>query len=519
MNKKKIAALCLSLLVTLGASGCESLLPVPETVANGPAADTSPPQAPADTPPGYFGLAYYTAEPVSPVASRTRINRILLEILYEGLFVLDQDFNAVPVLCETFESDGSSWTFTLKEGLTFWSGAPVTAEDVAACWQAAMDDENSPYHARFADVEALSPAGRKLSVTLRTPNIDLPRLLDVPICRAGTAEDTFADGTGPYRPIQDGDSWSLVRNEHWQGGLAEAFESVRLVATSRAEALLYGFETGDISLTRAERLAPKANAVTGATNVYQTRTTDFHYLGVNHSNGALGQATIRQAVSLLIQRSELCSNQLQNHADPVMLPVNPQPAGVSGDTPDPLALLADAGFADNNGDGILDYIPPPTRWYTPYWHEKFAPVILVNSDNSYKVAAAQAIAETLQAAGIGATVNALPYDEYMRALERGNFDMYYGETKLTPDFDIRPLAAADGALNFGGYNNEEFEATLTAARTSEDKSAFYTAFSNALPVIPIAFERCQVVTRAGLLENFNPYPYQIFAGIENWEAR
>ena len=135
------------------------------------------------------------------------------------------------------------------------------------------------------------------------------------------------------------------------------------------------------------------------------------------------------------------------------------------------------------------------------------------------MAAAQAIAETLQAAGIGATVNALPYDEYMRALERGNFDMYYGETKLTPDFDIRPLAAADGALNFGGYNNEEFEATLTAARTSEDKSAFYTAFSNALPVIPIAFERCQVVTRAGLLENFNPYPYQIFAGIENWEAR
>ena len=113
MNKKKIAALCLSLLVTLGASGCESLLPVPETVTSEPAADTSPPQAPADTPPGYFGLAYYTAEPVSPVASRTRINRILLEILYEGLFVLDQDFNAVPVLCETFESDGSSWTLSL----------------------------------------------------------------------------------------------------------------------------------------------------------------------------------------------------------------------------------------------------------------------------------------------------------------------------------------------------------------------------------------------------------------------
>ncbi len=107
----------------------------------------------------------------------------------------------------------------------------------------------------------------------------------------------------------------------------------------------------------------------------------------------------------------------------------------------------------------------------------------------------------------------------MRALERGNFDIYYGETRLTPDFDIRPLVAKDGALNYGNFDNEEFEATLTASRAAEDKTAFYQTFSETLPVIPLAFERSQVVTRAGLMHNFEPYPYQLFVGVQNWEAR
>ena len=520
MWKRKMTAL-LALLLALGLSGCETLFPMPETQSSGapvePAIEKEPAQ---DTPPGYLGLAYYTEEPVSPVSSRSRINQLLIEALYEGLFVLDDNFKPVPILCGSWQGTDLVWSFTLKNDLTFWSGAPVTAEDVAASWQAAIDDEESPYQARFADVEAISAAGSQLIVNLLSPNADLPSLLDVPICRAGTENDTFADGTGPYRPVQENGVWSLVYNEHWHGGKVTAFPNIHLVATSRAGTLSNSFETGDISLSRTERITPKSSAVTGATNVYRTRTTDFHYLGLNQNYGAFSLPVVRQAVSLLIQRTSLCSVQLQNYADPAYLPVNPQPSSENSEAdPDPLEMLANAGFADNNEDGILDYIPPPTRWYTPYWHEKFAPVILVNNDNAYKVAAAESIAQTLQAAGIGASVKALPYDDFIWALQRGNFDIYYGETCLTPDFDIRPLVAKDGALNYGKFDDEEFEASLNASRTVEDKTVFYQEFSETLPIIPLAFERNQVVSRAGLLENFKPYPHQIFAGVENWEAR
>ena len=107
----------------------------------------------------------------------------------------------------------------------------------------------------------------------------------------------------------------------------------------------------------------------------------------------------------------------------------------------------------------------------------------------------------------------------MKALERGNFDMYYGETLLTADFDLRPLVSEGGALNYGGYADEAFEAAMAAYRAGGDAAAYYAAFSEAVPVLPLAFGRAQVVTRAGLLVNFAPLPHQLFAGVEDWEAR
>lgn len=516
MIKRKLALL-LALLIALGAAGCEQLRP--EEEAPPAADDTAPPAEEAAA--GYLGLAYDAQEPVSPVSSRTRVNRILVEALYEGLFELDESFQPVPVLCESYEGGGLTWIFTIRDGVRFWSGELLTATDVAACLQVAVNEETSPYHARFADVASITPEGNRLTITLASPNADFPALLDVPVCRAGTAGDTFADGTGPYRPVQEDGRWQLRANEAWHGGLASAFEKITLVTADHAEDLISGFETGDISLTRIERISARASSINGVFNVYQTRTLDLHYLGFNHSHGALGQAVVRQALSLLIPRASLCTAQLQNYADPAVLPVNPQPSsgGDTPDTPNPVELLNSAGFGDSNGDGVMDYIPPPTPWYTPYWHEKFEPVILVNSDNPYKVAAAQQIAAAFQTVGIGASVNAVPYEEYMTALERGRFDIYYGETLLTPDFDLRPLVSEEGALNYGKYGSEDFAAALSAVRAGGDKAAFYEAFAAELPIVPIAFERSQVVLRAGGLANFKPLPNQLFAGVEAWEVR
>ncbi|MDS8902238.1 ABC transporter substrate-binding protein, partial [Streptococcus pneumoniae] len=54
--------------------------------------------------------------------------------IYEGLFALNQDFEAVPLLAEDYEvsEDGKTYTITLREGVSFHNGEPVTAEDAKA---------------------------------------------------------------------------------------------------------------------------------------------------------------------------------------------------------------------------------------------------------------------------------------------------------------------------------------------------------------------------------------------------
>ena len=143
--------------------------------------------------------------------------------------------------------------------------------------------------------------------------------------------------------------------------------------------------------------------------------------------------------------------------------------------------------------------------------------LLVNSDNAFKVAAAKQVAASWNSLnGVNVTVDEEPYDTYVSMLQSGSFDAYYGETQLTPDFDLRPLLSPQGGLNYGSYSSEDMSNAITAYRSGENTEGLYTTFLNEMPLIPLAFERQQVVLRSGLINHFNPTPYNAFAGQENW---
>ena len=467
---------------------------------------------------GYFGLAYYTGEKVNPVLSTSHINRVLTEALYEGMFYLDSKFQPQPMLCESWEGDGTTFTFRLKQGVTFWSGEELTADDVVYSLRAAKANEASPYYSRMADVKSIfADDTYTVGVVLRTPNMDFPRLMDIPIFREGTEEETFADGTGAYQPIHDEGAWYLAPYTGWHGGSVGTFERIDLVNTTRSDAVAHAFETGDVSLTRVERIGTNPVTISGSVDLHQTPTTNLHYLGFGCAAGPFSLPEVRKAVSLLIARENICSTTFQSFADPAVLPVNPQPDSVEtsaeSDREAAAAALAQAGIADTNGDGVLDYDNGVGG------RTDLRPVIVVNSENSFKTAAAQQIADTLLTAGIPATVEAVPFEDYIARLSGGMFDLYYGEVKMSPDFDLRALIGAAGAMNYGKYSNQDTDwliQQMRAAGTEEARETLNTQFLKEMPIAPIAFTRDQVVVRSGLITGFNPSPYWLFHGVAGW---
>ena len=120
--------------------------------------------------------------------------------------------------------------------------------------------------------------------------------------------------------------------------------------------------------------------------------------------------------------------------------------------------------------------------------------------------------------GVTVTVDKQPYETFISMLQSGDFDVYYGETQLTADFDLRPLLSSGGSLNYGGYSSDAMSQAVSAARSGDNVAAFYQLFLEQMPIIPIAFERGQMIIRKGLIDNYAPTPYNAFASLETWTS-
>lgn len=322
--KKRASALMLAAMLAL--SGCElPFLPHSD-------GDTSPVDN-VEVSDAYFGLAWYRSGTLNPVMDGSAVNSMLREALYEGLFEVTDNFTAENVLCEAYTGDGTTFTFTIRSDVKFWSGAQLSAADVVESLSTVLANTDSPYHNRLTEVTSIEEVdGRTVRIVLASPNVNFPRLLDIPIYRKGTADEgEFAEGTGPYKPVQNGTSWSLEANENWNGGFLGTIRHITLVRMTRTEAAESSFRTGDVSVMRSDRIAPDDRSTTfsGGVEAVQTPSAVLHYIGLNMSNSQLANAKVRQALSAAISRQGLCGTQLQGYADPAALPVNPQPT-VSG---------------------------------------------------------------------------------------------------------------------------------------------------------------------------------------------
>lgn len=466
---------------------------------------------------GEVALAYYTAESVNPITSTSTINRIICEALYEGLFCLNNTFEPEPVLCERYEWNGTQYTLVLKEGLKFWDGSDVTAQDVVYSYQLAKSTSTSPYANRAAYMDSIRAIdSRTIQIQLSAPNSQFLSLLDIPILKKGTSGQDFAVGTGPFAVNKTDNGYELIRNETWHGGKA-VVDHIRLMGTVRPDAVTSSFAAGDISLTRAERISDDPATIKGAVDVYQTPTTELHYLGVRLSHPLLSNENFRKALSFAIDREMLCKSSLQTFADPAVLPVNPQPEVVS---PNRLSAaleqantyLKQMNIQDTNGDGRVETSSGQPITLT----------LLCNSENSFKNNVCSQLVTAFGQLGIQLQVRSLPFDQYQQALLSGSFDLYYGDILLTPDFDLRALLMSGGSLNYGRIADSELDRLIMAMRTAsadtqaQAKSEFYSYFMGQMPILPLAFERNQVIVRSGLLTAFDPRPYNMFWAPTDW---
>ena len=516
--KKRLSALLLSGVLLLSCAACG-----PETAEETPAPTTPAPtetagQSQTQTEQREFVLPCYASESFHPITGGNRTNLTLAPLMYEGLYELDQSFTPSPVLCASAQTDetGLIWTFTLREGVTFSDGSLLTASDVVYSLQLAMG-ENSPYAGRFSCGSGVAAGeGNTVTVTLAAPNGALPALLDVPVVKETGGTPL---GTGPYVLTGEGDSLALEARTGWWKGETVPLARIPLHDVREANGMIHAFDTQDISMVTVDITGSNALGYSGTYEVWDYATSVMLYIGYNTASGPCADQGLRKALSYGYERSAVTKSILSQHARAAALPVSPASPLYDQTLADSLEyapqtaeqLLEGAGWS-LGADGLR----------TNGW-QNLSLRFIVNTDNTYKVSAAEYLAQGLEKLGVTVQLDKLAWEDYVAALTAGEFDLYLGEVKLTGDFDLTALIAPAGALNYGKYSDADAQTLLAAFRAAGEDgrsvaaSALYAHLAETAPITPICFKNWSVLTHWGSLTGLSPTQQNVFYGLTGWE--
>ncbi len=455
-----------------------------------------------------FTLPYLSSQTMDPIACSDGVQQVVGSLLYEGLFSLDESFAPQSRLCASYSrsSNGLTYTFSLRGGVTFSNGAAFTASDVLASYRRAQASER--YSARFENVASMRVNRGAFVVTLKQADSAFPALLDIPIVKSGTEKDPVPLGTGPYLFLSDGEETCLVRNELWWGGTAAYPERIALVSAKDTDTAAYLFSAGQAHLLLTDLLSETSAAALGGVDRTDAPTATLLFLGFNTKNAALSNAKLRAAMGTAIDRNALVETLLANHATAAQFPVSPlsalYPAGL--DVPFDSGAYAEALASEMTGVSA----------------QPMELTLLVNEENPFKLALAEHLAQKLTAAHVTVTPRALPWAEYVSALERGDFTLWLGEVRLTPDWDITPLVGTSGALNYGKFSDAALDTALKAFLAKESASTaatLYNRFAEEAPILPLVFKSVSVLTPEGMIEGMSPTAARPLNGLENWTIR
>lgn len=456
--------------------------------------------------PAAFSLPYHKGVTLDPVDCGEGIQEAVASLLYEPLFRLNEKFQPEPLLCGswTWDEAGLVCTLALQEGAAFSDGSPVTARDVVETLLRAKASERYAYRLRNVAAVTANRAGQVL-ITLTAPNRGLPALLDIPIVKRTTAGEMVPTGSGPYILEDSADGVCLRAREDWWQGKPLPVDVIPLVHGKDMETALHLFSSRRIELLAVDP-TDDPSLVTGKAQTTSQPTSILQFIGFNTAEGRLfSNAALRALFSQGIDRGTLVHAQLVQLALGTQFPISPLSALYPKEAEKPfneeefLSALRAAGQDSGEAKELK---------------------LLVSGGDAFRSTSARFIAEHLSVLDWRITIEELPWEEYMAALEAGEFDLYFGEVRLTADWDLTDLIGTEGLLNYGGYSDENTDMLLQAFAAAEDRTAFAqrlgTHLQAYMPIAPVCFKNHSILTHPGIVEGISPVPGYIFYGLEGW---
>lgn len=443
-------------------------------------------------------------------------------LLYAPMVIMDENnTNPVPNMVSEIavENEGKDLVFTIPEGICFSNGNPVTAQSVVDNFE--RYKKTSVYASDLDPVTSIEADGNKVIFRCEKAAPFLWAVLasgysgldDVSAIAEG-GDDAFNQKAVTYGPYmveewQQGQQIVLVRNEHYKGNSpyiankGAAYPSkitVRFISDdyTRVNELLSGSVDYICAVPAANLGELQANPDVVVSETYQA---GCDYLLLNTKDEALSDYNVRLAISKAINRAELCAAQndtiipADGYLSPAQVGYDSESAAklkelYGFDLDGAKKLLADAGWTDSDGDGIVDKDG-----------KKLSFEVFVPNDYTALKNAAPVIQYQLKNAGIEMTISELEGAAIKAKALDGSYQIA-GRKYAWADADMLYNLFGSEA---GYYADETIDKLLLEARYIVDgteRAAKYAEAQeelfNQMPGIPLFYEIQYNAYRKGL---------------------
>lgn len=403
-------------------------------------------------------IAQDLEDSLDPHAAAAAGTREVLFNIYEGLVKTGPDGELIPALAERYDisEDGLEYTFTLREGVKFHNGAPVTAEDVIYSMnRCAGNSGDSALVSAFSAIQDLKAADEKtITFRLEQPDLELINFLTAAIVpKDSDAATGFIPGTGPFKLVSRSPQENIVLerfDDYW--GTAAGVAKVTYQIYEDPTALMMALKGGSVDVC-AHLTSAQTAQLGGGFTILEGTMNLVQAVYLNNAVAPFDNEKVRQAMSYAIDRQEIMDIVADGHGTPVGSSIYPKLGKYFlpelaeyyiCDVEKGKALLAEAGYPDG-----------------------FDMTIAVSSNYQPHMDTAEVVVQQLARIGIRATVQPVDAATWYS-------DVYTGrefqatitglDAKNTTARAMLERFVSDNGKNFMNYNNPAYDALYEKAR-------------------------------------------------------
>ncbi|MDU2147186.1 MAG: peptide ABC transporter substrate-binding protein [Paeniclostridium sordellii] len=510
----------------------------------------------------YIHLSMINPKTINPINNTDQSVGYVMDLVYDSLFTIDSNYNAVPQLVEryTILGDGKSMEVKLKDA-KWHNGNPITSSDVAFTVNSINSSQTSPYKALIGNISDISVIDSKnFRINFKSPNAFSIDTLIFPIVSKDALSglsskdlDEYKNnmvGSGPYK-ISKYDQRSnmiLTLNEDYfdkdkiKGVKKEI--NVMMVPDAEAQVSMTLALSSDITKVGLSDLSQFQKNQFKITN-YEGR--GYEYIVFNYNKPIMKDLNFRKAIAHAINRKQIVDEGYLGKVAMVNFPLHSKSKyydesikalDYNMDKAKKYLTKIDIDKINNSATNNetkkeessekQDKKQQKTEETKETKEEKDAKnknnikdeikrldlKILVNKENSERVKAAYVIKENLNEIGIKSTISELEGTALSEALDKKDYDL------ALIGWELSPIPDATDIINYSGYSDEKLTGYLNSLKNSTNVSNTKDIYKSIqkytrdnVPFISIGISDDYLVTNKRIEGDLKPNDFDIYEGI------